>query len=226
MRPKTSNVQFFLVCHFGISNKEALKMIESGRVSLNGSTPNPKAGIDDEDELVVDHQVLKPKKQFRYFLYHKPVGVECTMNPQIENNLIQATNLSQDFFPLGRLDKDSEGLVLMTNDGLLYQSVVKPDQKIEKVYRVEVDRFIDDNFLKSMSDGVEILGKITIPCKLRKLTDNSFEITLTEGKNRQIRRMCHKFGFRVKRLVRIKIGNFELGDLKCGDMLEITDINA
>jgi 23S rRNA pseudouridine2604 synthase len=148
--------------------------------------------------------------------YNKPVGVESTLNLEITNNLVEATGILDYFFPIGRLDKASEGLMILTNDGALYKHITDFESAIEKKYEVEVDQEVDDDFILKLSEGIVIMGSSTMPCKVSRLSNHKFRITLIEGRNRQIRRMCYKLGSQVLRLKRISIGKFSLDDLPVG----------
>ena len=146
--------------------------------------------------------------------------MESTLNLAISNNLVEATGIKEYFFPIGRLDKASEGLMILTNDGQLYKQIIATNSTIKKIYEVEVDQEISDDFLKKMSSGIMIMGSYTKPCEVIKINTNKFKITLIEGRNRQIRRMCYKLGVEVLVLKRISIGNLKLDELY-GESLKV-----
>jgi 23S rRNA pseudouridine2604 synthase len=171
-------------------------------------------------------EILQVGKQLFYYAYHKPVGVESTLNKEIPDNLIEATGIQDYFFPIGRLDKASEGLMILTNDGILYKQIVDVGSDTEKIYEVEVDQEIDKEFISKMAEGIVIMGSSTKPCKVSMLSNHTFSITLVEGRNRQIRRMCYKLGYEVLVLKRIAISKLSLDDLPVGHYktILVTDI--
>src|SRR3989344_4460562 len=196
-------LQYLLVRLLVISNKEAMQLITEGSIRINESIVFENSKINETDEIFFkDRSIRKPKQMF-YCAYHKPRGIETTLNTSIENNLKNALPFDFDFFPIGRLDKESEGLLLLTNDGYLYKKLMNKDNAIPKVYEVEVNKDITNNLLPFLENGVEILGKKTLSCNTKQLDHNTFEITLVEGMNRQIRRMCYKAGYLVKKLTRV-----------------------
>jgi len=206
-----------IVRHLSISNKEVDSLLKSGQIKLNGNTINENCFVDAFDEILVSEKPIRETKKAIYIAYNKPRGIECTLNENIENNLKAAINIDEDFFPLGRLDKESEGLLLLTNDGRIYDKLMFKQHEVSKIYSVTVDKPITDSLLQSLRTGVMIMGKTTLPCEVNKLNDTEFEITLIEGLNRQIRRMCYKNGYQVKRLVRIKFADYSLNELKTGE---------
>ena len=166
-----------------------------------------------------------------YIAYYKPEGIESTLNKNIENNLADAISIKERLFPLGRLDKASEGLMILTNDGKIYNGVTNSKNDKEKEYEVKVDLQIDDEFILKMGSGIEIMGQITKSCIVKKIDRNTFNITLKQGLNRQIRRMCYKLNFEVINLKRLRIMNITLDNLKPGELrylnnLEIEDLKA
>ena len=152
-----------------------------------------------------------------YIAYYKPEGIESTLNKNIANNLADAIPIQERLFPLGRLDKSSEGLMILTNDGKIYNGVTNSKNHKEKEYEVKVDLAISDEFIQKMSSGIEIMGQITKPCIVKKTDQNTFNIILTQGLNRQIRRMCYKLNFNVISLKRLRIMNITLGELRPGE---------
>ncbi|MBC7389802.1 MAG: pseudouridine synthase [Opitutaceae bacterium] len=158
-----------------------------------------------------------------YIAYYKPVGIESTLNKSIENNLADALPIAERLFPLGRLDKASEGLMILTNDGKIYNGVTNSKNQKEKEYEVKVDQAITEDFLLKMSTGIEIMGQITKACVAKKIDEFTFSIILTQGLNRQIRRMCYKLGYEVTYLRRIRIMNLTLGNLEKGEFRYLTE---
>lgn len=194
------------------SRREADKMIEQGRITVNGKVPEPGTKVTEDDEIVVDGELIsKPKEKFVYLAFNKPRGIVCTTDTKKEkNNIIDFINHKKRIFPIGRLDKASEGLIFLTNDGDIVNKILRAKNQHEKEYLVTVDRPITGGFVKKMSEGVPILGTKTKRCKVEKLGQYKFRITLTEGLNRQIRRMCEFFDYEVKSLQRVRIMNVKL----------------
>ncbi len=213
-----NRLKTFLVKNLSISHQEAEKLIFERRIQINGKRGRFTSSVTNSDEVKFDDQVILEKKQFIYIKYNKPVGVESTMDPAIENNITTAVGHPERLFPIGRLDKDSEGLLLLTNDGSIYNKILKSEHNKEKEYMVSVNRPITEEFLTAMRNGVEIMGKLTKPAQVFTTKGNevTFRIILTEGMNRQIRRMCHKCNYQVKKLKRIRIVTILLNDLKSG----------
>lgn len=202
------------------SRREADQLIERGRVCVNGQTAISGMQVSDADLVEVDKKLVKPMSEKVVLAYNKPVGVTCTeKDKHAEKTIVEAVNYPVRLTYAGRLDKESEGLMIMTNDGELIQRMMKGANRHEKEYVVKVDREITDSFLEGMSNGVYLkeLDETTRPCSLEKLGKYTFQIVLTQGLNRQIRRMCAYFGYEIKRLVRIRIMNVELKDLKTGE---------
>ncbi len=212
-----NRLQYLLVVRLQISNKEALSLIFSGKVLVNGIAAKSNCELTQTDEVVYEEQVLQEAKKLIYIAYYKPRGIETTLNTTIADNLKDILPFEEDVFPVGRLDKESEGLLLLTNDGTVYDKILRNENKTEKDYIVEVDKAITNDFLEKMSDGVVIMGKKTLPCTLAQVDDFRFKITLIQGLNRQIRRMCYKLDYEVLSLKRVRIGNISLGDLRAGE---------
>lgn len=210
-------LQYFLVKKLQISNKEALRYIRSGLIYLNGKIETQNVELSIEDEVVFEKEILKESKKLLYFAYHKPRGIETTMNTNIPDNLAGIIDFGADVFPIGRLDKDSEGLLLFTNDGRIYDAVLRHENGTEKEYEVIVNQLITTTFIKKMQTGVTIMGQTTLPCEVWQVDDYTFRIILKQGLNRQIRRMCYKLGYVVERLMRHRIGNIQLNDLPPAD---------
>ncbi|WP_259016963.1 pseudouridine synthase [Emticicia fluvialis] len=212
-----NRLQYLLVKKLQVSNRQALQIILSGHVLLNGEAVRTNVELSQTDEVVYNNEVLKEGKKLIYIAFYKPRGIETTLNTEIPDNLKNILPFEEDLFPVGRLDKESEGLLLLTNDGTLYDKVLRNENKTEKEYIVTVDKEIDGYFLDTMSKGINIMGKMTLPCTVEKLDDYTFRIILVQGLNRQIRRMCYKLHYAVLKLVRVRIGYLALGYLKPGE---------
>ena len=209
------------------SRRDADKLIGSGRVTVNGVVPSLGEDIGDEDTVLLDGKELKPKESKQYFAYYKPTGVTCTeRDSHAERTVIEDIGLDYRITYAGRLDKDSEGLLIMTDDGKLIEAMMRGSAKHEKEYEVTVDRDISGDFLKKMSLGVYLkeIHKTTRPCTVKRTGKRSFNIVLTQGLNRQIRRMCHECGAEVVSLKRIRVMNIKLSDyeLNSGEIKPIT----
>jgi len=207
-------LQYFLVKRLNISNKSALTLILEGNIKINSQVITGNAVINPEDLIVFDEQILQKGKRYIYVAFYKPRGIETTLNQDIQDNLKDILPFKEELFPVGRLDKESEGLLILTNDGRTFDKTLRSEHQTEKEYLVKVDKEINENFIRKMSNGINILGKITLPCRVEKIDDNSFKITLIQGINRQIRRMCYKLDYEVLRLIRVRIGEVELGNLQ------------
>ncbi|MCC9167531.1 pseudouridine synthase [Pontibacter harenae] len=216
MRVLNSSLKYFIVQRLNLSNKEAANRIVAGRVLVNGKPGTLSQFLLPEDEVLMDGQTVKEPRKNVYIVYHKPRGIESTMNTQIENNLLDATGLTPNLFPVGRLDKDSEGLLLLTNDGGLTYKILHAKRPQEKEYVVTVDKPLTQEAIDRLAEGIVIMGQKTQPAIVAQIDDLTFKIILTQGLNRQIRRMCYKLGYQVLRLVRIRIINLELGNLAQG----------
>jgi len=199
------------------SRREADKWIEAGRLTCNGVRSALGHKVQDGDEVRVDGELIGAKKRQIYIALNKPVGITCTTEPQIENNIIEFIGHRERIFPIGRLDKESEGLILLTNNGDIVNEILRAENNHEKEYIVAVDRPITDLALSMMASGVKIMGEITKPCKVSRIDAETLRMTLTQGLNRQIRRMCSALGYRARRLQRVRIINIELGDLALGE---------
>ena len=207
-------LQYFLVKRLNISNKSALALILEGNIKINGQAITENAVINPEDSIVFDEQLLQEGKKYIYVAFYKPRGIETTLNQDIQDNLKDVLPFKEELFPVGRLDKESEGLLILTNDGRTFDKTLRSEYQTEKEYLLKVDREINGNFICKMSNGINILGKITLPCRVEKIDDYTFKIILIQGINRQIRRMCYKLGYEVLRLIRVRIGEVELGNLQ------------
>lgn len=210
------------------SRREADKLISDGRIMLNGSIPSAGADVGDTDTVTLDGKRIVPRESHTYIAYYKPVGVVCTKNdPHAKRTVTGELGLNKNITYAGRLDKDSEGLLLMTDDGDLIDAMMKSKNAHEKEYEVTLDRPVTQDFIRDLSKGVYLkdLDRTTRPCKARKTGDRSFDIILTQGLNRQIRRMCHELGAQVERLKRIRVLTVRLDDydLKPGGYAVISD---
>jgi 23S rRNA pseudouridine2604 synthase len=203
------------------SRREADQWIEAGRVSINGARAVLGTQVNDGDDVRVDGQPLRAKPRRVYLALNKPIGIECTTDRDVPGNIVDFVGYPERIFPIGRLDKDSEGLILLTNDGDIVNTVLRAEHEHEKEYIVAVDRPLTPAFLAGMAAGVPILDTVTNPCKLTQVGRNTFRIVLTQGLNRQIRRMCEHFGYTVRRLQRVRIMHVHLGTLPVGKWREL-----
>jgi 23S rRNA pseudouridine2604 synthase len=201
------------------SRREADKLIEDGRVYVNGMKCTSGHQVGPKDLVEVNGRVIKAKTQTEkvYLAFNKPEGITCTTEDSVKGNIVDCINYPEKIFPIGRLDKFSQGLIFMTNDGDIVNKILRAGNEHEKEYVVVVDRPITNEFIRKMANGVPILDTVTKKCKVELLSKNRFKITLTQGLNRQIRRMCEHLGYQVKALQRIRIMNVELGKLKLGN---------
>lgn len=204
------------------SRRGADKLVEEGRVKINGR----KAKIGDQvkpgDEVMVNGQRLRLARNNVYIALNKPVGITCTTEKNVKGNIIDLVNHPLRIFNIGRLDKDSDGLILLTNDGDIVNEILRAENNHEKEYIVSVDKPITPEFIEKMSKGVRILGTKTLPCYVEQLSKYEFKIILTQGLNRQIRRMCEALGYEVYRLQRVRIMNIQLGNLPIGQWRDLT----
>ncbi|GAA0115570.1 pseudouridine synthase [Clostridium senegalense] len=211
-----------LLSNFGIcSRKDGNRLIEENRIVVNGEFCSKGQWVELEDEIFLDGKPLKAKEKI-YIALNKPVGVVCTAAKDVKSNIIEFMDYKEYIFPVGRLDKESQGLIIMTNDGELANKILESKNFHEKEYIVTVDRPFDDNFLQNMAKGVEILGVRTRPCIVKKINENTFNIVLTQGINKQIRRMTKTCGYTVNRLERIRIINIKMNGLDIGQWRHLT----
>jgi len=196
--------------------------VESGRVTINGQTAELGSQAELSDDVRIDGTPIGEQKQHVYIALNKPVGITSTTESHVKGNIVDYVGHKERIFPIGRLDKDSEGLILLTNDGDIVNRILRSEGRHEKEYVVTVDRAITPRFLKGMSEGVHILGSMTLPCVVKQEGERVFRIILTEGRNRQIRRMCSSFGYQVQRLRRVRIMNIELGPLSYGKWRDLS----
>ncbi len=211
------NIKYYLVHSLGFTNKEAIRAIESHQLTVNGKLVIENSEFDETSEVFFNNEILKPHTPFTYIALYKPRGIETTHNKAIENNLTTVFKFEKHLGFAGRLDKESEGLLILSNDGKYIQKLSSPSVEKEKEYLVTVQRPITEAFLEQMQQGVDIMICKTKPCIAIKISEFEFNIILTEGKNRQIRRMCKALGYLVSRLVRIRIDTIELGELQPGE---------
>jgi len=204
------------------SRREADEWIARGRVSVNGAVAVLGTQVNEGDEVLLDGQPLRPKPKRVYLALNKPVGIECTTDRDVPGNIVDFVGYPERIFPIGRLDKDSEGLILLTNDGDVVNVVLRAEHEHEKEYIVAVDRPLTPAFLAGLAAGVPILDTVTNPCKVTQVGRNTFRIVLTQGLNRQIRRMCEHFDYTVRRLQRVRIMHVHLGTLPLGKWRELT----
>ncbi len=211
------------------SRRDADALIAEGRVTVNGQRARVGAEVGDEDEVKVDGQALrrraaaKGQRRHVYIALNKPVGVTCTTETGVKDNIVDFIDHEQRIFPIGRLDKDSEGLILLTSNGDIVNAVLRAEHKLEKEYLVAVNLPVTDEFLRGMARGVPLRGETTLPCRTGRLGKFGFRVVLVQGLNRQIRLMASHFRYRVKQLVRVRIGQVKLGHLKVGQWRNLTD---
>ena len=211
------------------SRREADRLIAEGRVTVNGLRARIGAELGEGDEVRVDGNPLVARTAARgqrrhvYIALNKPVGIVCTTESGVKDNIVEFVDHQQRIFPVGRLDKDSEGLILLTSNGDIVNRILRAENKLEKEYLVAVNHQVTPEFLRGMSRGVPVHGQTTLPCRTGKLGRFGFRIVLVQGLNRQIRLMAAHFGFRVKQLLRVRIGNVKLGHLKPGQWRNLTD---
>ncbi|WP_059048689.1 pseudouridine synthase [Paenibacillus senegalimassiliensis] len=206
------------------SRREADKLVESGQVTINGVQALLGSQAEPGDDVRVNGRPIQSQRtQHVYIALNKPVGVTSTTERHIKGNIVDFVGHEERIFPIGRLDKDSEGLILLTSDGDIVNKILRSEGKHEKEYIVTVDKPITPSFTRAMSEGVKILGEKTLPCQVTRVTERTFRIVLTEGKNRQIRRMCSALGYGVRKLQRVRIMNIRLGQQKIGSWRELTE---
>ncbi|TLV03147.1 23S rRNA pseudouridine(2604) synthase RluF [Dyadobacter luticola] len=205
------------------SRREADKLVEQGRVTLNGKKAVLGDKASDADDVRVDGKPLREKKAAVYIAFNKPVGITCTTERNIKGNIIDFIRHPQRIFPIGRLDKPSEGLIFLTSDGDIVNKILRAGNNHEKEYVVTVDKPITPEFVNRMSSGVPILDTVTRKCFVKKESSYVFTIILTQGLNRQIRRMCEYLGYNVTKLKRVRIMNVSLKDLPVGMWRNLTE---
>ncbi len=204
------------------SRREAEKLIIDGKVTINGNPTKLGNRVFEGDIVKINGQLLKSTPKTLYIAFNKPVGIVCTTDSKERKNIVKYINHPERLFPIGRLDKPSEGLIFLTNDGDIVNKILRAGNKHEKEYIVTVDKPITPAFINKMGKGIPILGTITKKCSVFQLNEHSFKIVLTQGLNRQIRRMCEYLNYEVTKLVRNRIMNVSLGKLKIGEWREIS----
>lgn len=205
-----------------VSRRGADKWIEDGRITINGELAELGSRVNESDDVQADGKPVKTEEQLVYIALNKPVGITSTTEQHIEGNVVDFVNHPLRIFHIGRLDKDSHGLLLLTNDGDIVNEILREEHGHEKEYIVTVDKPLTQDFIDKMETGVDILDTTTKPCKLKQLGPRRFNLTLTQGLNRQIRRMCSALGYQVKGLQRTRILNIDLGNLPNGKWRDLT----
>jgi len=203
------------------SRREADRLIEQNRIKINGKPAVVGSKVTEKDVISVDDAIISTQNEFVYLAFNKPVGITSTTDLKIKDNIVDFINYKKRIFHIGRLDKDSEGLILMTNDGDIVNQILRTENNHEKEYLVSVNKKLSHDFVYKMSKGVPILNTITKPCIVKQTGEKTFRIILTEGLNRQIRRMCDYFGYQVVSLKRIRIMHIHL-DVPVGKYRELT----
>lgn len=204
------------------SRREADSLIENGKVTINGIVAVQGTKVNEGDVVLVGGKKITPDDDMIYIAFNKPLGVTCTTDKRDPSNIIDFIGFDERIFPVGRLDKNSSGLILLTNDGSIVNKLLRAENGHEKEYLVTVNRPYDKNFIKQMESGVPVLGQLTLPCKIKPAGDKTFKIILHQGLNRQIRRMCEYLGYKVTKLKRIRFMNINLGDLETGKWRYLT----
>lgn len=212
-----------LLSNYGYcSRKEANKLIEENRIMVNGNVCIPGQWVEEEDYILIDNEPIVKKGKV-YIALNKPVGIICTSERTVKNNIIDYINFPGYIFPVGRLDKESQGLIIMTNDGDLANKILESENHHEKEYIVTLDKPFDEDFIKGMSNGVVISGVKTRNCEVIRINENTYNIILTQGLNRQIRKMSKIFGYAVTRLERIRILNIKIDGIDIGTWRNLTE---
>ncbi|WP_335872565.1 23S rRNA pseudouridine(2604) synthase RluF [Bacillus sp. 2205SS5-2] len=204
------------------SRRGADRLITEGRVTINGKVAEIGSQVHPGDDVRVSGDQIYMAKNYVYIALNKPIGITSTTEKNVKGNIVDLVNHPLRIFNIGRLDKDSDGLILLTNDGDIVNEILRAENQHEKEYNVSVDKPITPEFLKKMSEGVDILGTKTLPCEVKQLSKFDFQIILTQGLNRQIRRMCAELGYDVFRLQRTRIMNIHLGNLPVGQWRDLT----
>lgn len=218
LQPSGIQINKFISASGYCSRREADKLIEQGRVMINDKVARSTQKVMEQDTVAVDFEYIKKKKTASriYIAFHKPKGITSTTDVKDRSNIISFINYPKRIFPIGRLDKDSEGLILLTNDGDIVNKILRAGNNHDKEYIVTVNKSITPEFIYKMSNGVAILGAVTLPCVVKQLSAKKFSIVLRQGLNRQIRRMCEVLGYDVIALQRIRIMHIKLDHLACG----------
>lgn len=205
------------------SRRKADKLIELGKVTINGKKGLLGDKVTPNDIIKIDGNLVRKEVPLIYIAFSKPPGITCTTELQVKGNIIEYINHPERIFPIGRLDKDSEGLIFLTNDGNIVNKILRAGNNHEKEYIVSVNKPITDKFISSMSNGVPILDTVTKKCEVKLMNEKVFNIILTQGLNRQIRRMCEQLGYEVTKLKRIRIMNISLGKIPVGGWRDLTE---
>ena len=205
------------------SRREAERFINEGRITINGKPTQLGNRVGKKDVVKFDGRLVTPKNATLYIALNKPVGIVSTTDDREPNNIVKHVNYPERLFPIGRLDKPSEGLIFLTNDGDIVNKILRAGNNHEKEYFVSVNKSITNDFIQKMGNGIPILGTVTKNCLVEKVSDKIFKIVLTQGLNRQIRRMCEYLDYEVTKLKRTRIMNVELGYLQTGDWRELTE---
>lgn len=205
------------------SRRQADRLIEEGHVKVNNETALMGQKVTLLDKVTVDGKEVSREEEQIVIVFNKPIGVECTTDKNNPDNIVDYINYKKRIYPIGRLDKNSQGLILLTNDGALVNNILKASNYHEKEYVVTVDKPITEEFIKQMSKGVKILDQVTRPCVVKKVNKHTFNIILTQGLNRQIRRMCETLGFKVQKLKRVRIMGVHLDNLPIGNYRNLTN---
>lgn len=205
------------------SRRQADRLIEEGHVKVNNETALMGQKVTLLDKVTVDGKEVSREEEQIVIAFNKPVGVECTTDKNNPDNIVDYINYKKRIYPIGRLDKNSQGLILLTNDGALVNNILKASNYHEKEYVVTVDKPITEEYIKQMSKGVKILDQVTRPCVVKKVNKHTFNIILTQGLNRQIRRMCETLGFKVQKLKRVRIMGVHLDNLPIGNYRNLTN---
>ncbi len=221
--PKTTRINKYLSEVGYCSRRAADKLLDQGRITINGKVPEMGTKVSEDDIVKVDGELIsEPKEQPVYLAFNKPIGIVCTTDTRVEkDNIIDFINYPKRIFPIGRLDKPSEGLIFLTNDGDIVNKILRARNHHEKEYIVTVDKPITSTFISKMSNGIPILNTVTRKCVVEEISKYQFKIILTQGLNRQIRRMCEYLGYDVKKLKRTRIMNIKL-DVPIGKWRDIT----
>lgn len=204
------------------SRRKADEYVAAGLVTVDGEMAVPGTRVLEGQDVRVDGKPLFPDEDYLYIALHKPLGITCTTDTRVKDNVIDYLHFDKRIYPIGRLDKMSTGLLLLTNDGSIVNRILRAEGRHEKEYLVEVDKPLTDEFIQSMQSGVPILDRVTLPCKLIPTGSHTFRIILTQGLNRQIRRMCDYLGYSVRRLKRTRIMNIDIGTLPLGEWRSLT----
>ena len=218
----TSRINKYIASSGLCSRREADRLIEEGRVTVNGIVAESGMQVCSDDVVLVDGKNIIPEANDVYIAFNKPLGVTCTTDSRDPSNRIDYIGYPERIFPIGRLDKNSSGLILLTNDGSIVNTLLRAENNHEKEYQVTVDRPYDDKFIKEMQSGIPVLGQITLPCTITRVSARVFRIILHQGLNRQIRRMCEYEGYKVVKLRRIRFMNINLGTLGTGQWRYLT----